>query len=404
MDKTLIFLKQYFGYTSFRKGQSEIICNLLNKQDCLAILPTGAGKSICYQIPALIFNNLTIVISPLISLMKDQVDKLNKKNIPAIYINSTMHNSAYKQVLRNIQLNKYKIIYIAPERLHNKNFLEIIKKTSISLIAIDEAHCVSEWGHDFRKSYLDICNFVSSLSNRPVIAAFTATATNLVQKDIINILALKNPFILKTTFNRENLSFFIESPISKTEFILNFLEKNHFNSGIIYCNSRKNVDFLYDYLSLKGYFCSKYHAGLTSFERASYQNLFLYNKCKIMIATNAFGMGIDKQAIRYVIHYNMPKNIESYYQEAGRAGRDQNPAKCILLFSNNDIFTNKFLIERGSKNKSYKLDYQRLDSMINYCTTKKCLRSYLLEYFGEKPKNSNCGNCGNCIKKVDHFL
>lgn len=397
MNIPLKLLKQYFGYISFRKGQEEIISNILNKKDCLAILPTGAGKSICYQIPSLIFSNLTIVISPLISLMKDQVDKLNKKNIPAIYLNSNMTDTEYNITMKNIQLGKYKLLYIAPERLNNKNFIEIIKNTSVSLIAIDEAHCVSEWGHDFRKSYLNICKFISLLNPRPVITAFTATATKLVKKDIINILALKNPFTLTTTFNRENLSFFINSPTNKAQFLLNFLEKNTLSSGIIYCNSRKNVDYLYDYLSLKGYHTSKYHAGLTLFERNKYQNLFLCDKSKIMIATNAFGMGIDKPNIRYVIHYNMPKNIEGYYQEAGRSGRDGKPSKCILLFNPNDIFANKFLIQRSSKGTTHTLDYQRLNSMINYCNTKKCLRSYLLEYFGEKPKESNCGNCGNCI-------
>lgn len=397
MNIPLKLLKQYFGYISFRKGQEEIISNILNKKDCLAILPTGAGKSICYQIPSLIFSNLTIVISPLISLMKDQVDKLNKKNIPAIYLNSNMTDTEYNITIKNIQLGKYKLLYIAPERLNNKNFIEIIKNTSVSLIAIDEAHCVSEWGHDFRKSYLNICKFISLLNPRPVITAFTATATKLVKKDIINILALKNPFTLTTTFNQENLSFFINSPTNKAQFLLNFLEKNTLSSGIIYCNSRKNVDYLYDYLSLKGYHTSKYHAGLTLFERNKYQNLFLCDKSKIMIATNAFGMGIDKPNIRYVIHYNMPKNIEGYYQEAGRSGRDGKPSKCILLFNPNDIFANKFLIQRSSKGTTHTLDYQRLNSMINYCNTKKCLRSYLLEYFGEKPKESNCGNCGNCI-------
>lgn len=397
MDKSLLLLQQFFGYTSFRKGQKEIISNILNKKDCLAILPTGAGKSICYQIPSLIFNNLTIVISPLISLMKDQVDKLNKKNITAIYISSNMCKIDYTEVMKNIQLGKYKILYIAPERLDNKDFLNIIKKIPISLLAIDEAHCVSEWGHDFRKSYLNICKFISLLTPRPVISAFTATATKLVKKDIITILDLKEPFTLTTSFNRENLSFFIESPINKVQFILNFLEKNNFCSGIIYCNSRKNVDFLYDYLSLKGYRTSKYHAGLTSFERDKYQNLFFSDKSMIMIATNAFGMGIDKPSIRYVIHYNMPKNIEEYYQEAGRAGRDGKPSKCILLFNSRDIFTNKFLIEKNNKNISHVLDYQRLNCMIDYCTTKKCLRSYLLEYFGEIPESTNCGNCGNCV-------
>lgn len=397
MNEALILLKQFFGYTSFRKGQEEIISNILSKKDCLAILPTGAGKSICYQIPSLIFTHLTIVISPLISLMKDQVDKLNSKNISAICINSNMSKFEHTQAMKNMELGKYKLIYISPERLNNIAFLEIIKKTPISLIAIDEAHCVSEWGHDFRQSYLNICKFISLLNPRPIIATFTATATLLVKEDIINILDLKNPFTITTTFNRENLSFFIKSPIDKNKFILNFLEKNNLYSGIIYCNSRKNVDFLYDYLSLKGYHTSKYHAGLTSFERNKYQNLFLSDKCKIMIATNAFGMGIDKPNIRYVVHYNMPKNIEGYYQEAGRAGRDGNPSQCILLFNSSDIFTNKFLIEKGSKNISHTLDYQRLNCMINYCNTQKCLRSYLLEYFGEIPKNTNCGNCGNCI-------
>lgn len=328
----LNLLNIYFGYKTFRKNQQEIISNILNHKDCLAILPTGAGKSICYQIPALIFQNLTIVVSPLISLMKDQVDKLTKKNIPTAYITSNISNSEYNSIIKNIKLQKYKIIYVSPERLESLKFLEIIKSIPISLIAIDEAHCISQWGHDFRKSYTKISKFISLFSPRPVIAAFTATATNIVKNDIINSLNLINPFTIVTTFNRENLFFSVFSHTDKLCFLLNFLKSNKFDSGIIYCSSRKNVDYLYDYLSFKKYSVCKYHAGLPPFQKIKYQNLFLSDNSKIMIATNAFGMGIDKPNIRYIIHYNMPKDIEGYYQEARSCWQRWKSSKVYFAF------------------------------------------------------------------------
>lgn len=394
-------LKNHFGYDDFRKGQEEIISHILNKEDCLAIMPTGAGKSICYQIPALTFEGTTIVISPLISLMKDQVDSLIQNGISATFINSSLSTSEYFQAIENAKLGMYKIIYVAPERLNSDGFINLLNNINISMFAIDEAHCVSQWGHDFRPSYTEIANIILNLKKRPVVAAFTATATELVKNDIINLLKLSNPFTLTTGFDRKNLSFSVEAPMDKKKYLLDYLNEHKDVSGIIYCLSRKNVDNLFNELTEQGFSVSKYHGGMSDSARESNQNDFVFDKTSIMVATNAFGMGIDKSNIRYVIHYNMPKDLESYYQEAGRGGRDGSPAECILLFNRSDIVSNKFLIEQTGSNSTKLVEYQKLNDMVDYCNTDKCLRKYILEYFGEKPDFENCNNCSNCNSEIE---
>ena len=410
-------LKKYFGYDSFRTGQSEIIENILNGEDVLGIMPTGAGKSICYQIPAMMFNGVTIVVSPLISLMKDQVDALNQVGIPSTFVNSTLSSFEYEQAIENIYQNVYKIVYVAPERLESEDFIRLLKSIDISMFTIDEAHCVSQWGHDFRPSYREIANVILNLKKRPIVSAFTATATEIVKNDIINLLHLNSPFVLTTGFDRSNLKFSVETVSNKVNFIANFLEKHENCSGIIYCLTRKSVDSLYDTISDLGYSVSKYHAGLSEKERSKNQEDFVYDRTSIMVATNAFGMGIDKSNIRFVIHFNMPKDLESYYQEAGRAGRDGEPSDCILLYSRSDIVTNKFLIEHSTSGytlqkygqddffedvpKQNKIEYDKLNDIIDYCNTDKCLRKYILEYFGEIPLFDNCGNCSNCLSEIE---
>ena len=393
-------LKKYFGYDDFRPGQAEIIENILKGRDCLGIMPTGAGKSICYQIPSLLFPGVTIVISPLISLMKDQVDSLNDIGISATFINSSLSHFEYEQTIENIINGVYKIIYVAPERLESPTFVKLLDSIPISMFAIDEAHCVSQWGHDFRPTYQRIADIILNLKVRPVVTAFTATATEIVKNDIIHLLHLSNPFVLTTGFDRTNLSFSVEKPFHKTDFVLNFVKEHEKVSGIIYCLTRKSVDALYDKLFSLGYLVSKYHAGMAEKLRAQSQEDFVYDRTSIMIATNAFGMGIDKSNIRYVIHYNMPRDLESYYQEAGRAGRDGDNAKCILLFSRADIVSNKFLIEQSS-GASHKVEYDKLNDIVDYCNTDKCLRRYILEYFGEIPLFDNCENCGNCLSEIE---
>lgn len=397
MNEAQNILKKYFGYENFRPGQEEIITHILNNEDVLGIMPTGAGKSVCYQVPAMILDGVTIVISPLISLMKDQVDSLNEIGIPATFINSTLSYNNYEQTIENIIHNVYKIIYVAPERLNSDTFLNLLNKINISMVTIDEAHCVSQWGHDFRPSYCEIANMILNLKKRPIVSAFTATATELVKNDIINLLHLENPYCLTTGFDRKNLKFSVETPNDKIEFIINYLDEHKNESGIIYCLTRKNVDTVFDKLSDLGLSVSKYHGGMTEKQRRLSQEDFTFDRTSIMVATNAFGMGIDKSNIRYVIHYNMPKDLESYYQEAGRGGRDGEKADCILLFSRSDIVTNKVLIESIPSGTSHYQEYEKLNDMVDYCNTDKCLRKYILEYFGETTDFDNCGNCGNCL-------
>lgn len=397
MNEAQNILKKYFGYENFRPGQEEIIGHILNHEDVLGIMPTGAGKSVCYQVPAMILDGVTIVISPLISLMKDQVDSLNEIGIPATFINSTLSYNSYEQTIENIVHDVYKIIYVAPERLNSDTFLNLLNKINISMVTIDEAHCVSQWGHDFRPSYCEIANMILNLKKRPIVSAFTATATELVKNDIINLLHLENPYCLTTVFDRKNLKFSVETPNDKIEFIINYLDEHKNESGIIYCLTRKNVDTVFDKLSDLGLSVSRYHGGMTEKQRRLSQEDFTFDRTKIMVATNAFGMGIDKSNVRYVIHYNMPKDLESYYQEAGRGGRDGEKADCILLFSRSDIVTNKVLIESIPSESSHYQEYEKLNDMVDYCNTDKCLRKYILEYFGETTDFDNCENCSNCL-------
>lgn len=412
IEKAYEILKTYFGYSEFRYGQKELITNLINGTDCVGIMPTGAGKSICYQIPAILMDGITLVISPLISLMKDQVHTLLEAGIPAAYINSSLTPAQQYKVIQNAKQYKYKLIYVAPERLELDFFQEFAASTNISFVSIDEAHCVSQWGQDFRPSYLKIAQFIQSMPKRPIIGAFTATATREVKDDIISLLALQKPFVMTTGFDRKNLYFEVQKPVDKFTALERFLERNPNKTGIIYCTTRKGVEDVCDRLILQGYRATRYHAGLSDKERKLNQEEFQFDKAQIMVATNAFGMGIDKSNISYVIHFNMPKNIESYYQEAGRAGRDGEPAQCILLYSKQDVSTNLFLIEKDKENEELdpitrhevlEKDRDRLKQMTYYCTTTDCLRAHMLRYFGEQSPNF-CGNCSNCnanSKEID---
>ena len=403
---TIEVLKQYFGYDSFRNGQESIINAILEGRDTLAVMPTGAGQSICYQVPALMLPGVTLVISPLISLMQDQVKSLNENGIHAAYINSSLSDSQISRALEAAAKGTYKIIYVAPERLESSEFIRFASQVQISMVTVDEAHCISQWGQDFRPSYLKIIDFVGSLSKRPILSAFTATATEEVKNDIACILSLRDPHVVVRGFDRENLYYQVENIRRKADFIVSYIEKHPKDSGIIYCSTRKNVDSLHELLFTRGVPVTKYHAGLDSETRKKNQEDFIYDRAPVIVATNAFGMGIDKSNVRYVIHYNMPQSMENYYQEAGRAGRDGEPSTCILLFSAQDIMINKFLLERkdfsGVEPEDIELirqrDGKRLQVMEGYCRTTGCLRNYILSYFGEKT-GAPCDHCGNCHRE-----
>lgn len=397
LNKARQILQKFYGYENFRPGQKKVVESLLNKNDTVAIMPTGAGKSICFQIPALLFEGVTLVISPLISLMKDQVDSLRQLGIAAVYINSSVSKAQLYKDLQDISAGFYKIIYIAPERLTSEYLPDSFKNLNISMVAVDEAHCLSQWGHDFRPSYRNILNFTNSLRIKPIISAFTATATPEVKTDIINLLGLKQPNVFVTGFDRPNLYFSVLRGEVKDKFVIDYVKKHQDEAGIIYVGTRKDVDALQVLLEIKGIKAGRYHAGMTDEERNQMQEDFLYDNLSVMVATNAFGMGIDKPNVRYVIHYNMPKNMEAYYQEAGRAGRDGLSGNCILLYSPQDTQLQKFLISKSTESEiRQQLEYKRLQSMVDYCHTPQCLRAFILHYFGEFDVEEHCDNCSNC--------
>lgn len=402
-------LKKYFGYDSFREGQEPLVDGILNGRDVIGIMPTGAGKSLCYQIPALLLSGITLVVSPLISLMKDQVSTLNQAGIHAAYLNSSLTPGQYRTALKNMMNGQYKIIYVAPERLLTENFLQAAQAVEISMVTVDEAHCISQWGQDFRPSYLKILDFINLLKKRPIVSAFTATATREVKEDILALLNLQNPIQITTGFDRQNLRFLVLHPANKWKAALEIINAHKDQCGIIYCLTRKTVEEVCAQLIKTGFSATRYHAGLSDEERRNNQDDFLYDRAQIMVATNAFGMGIDKSNVRYVLHYNMPKNIESYYQEAGRAGRDGLPSDCVLLYSGQDVVTNQFFIDKmeppeGADEETADIvrerEQERLKRMTFYCFTSDCLREYILRYFGEYGAGY-CGNCGNCLTQFE---
>lgn len=403
-------LKQYFGYDSLRTGQEELINGILSGHDVLGIMPTGAGKSLCYQLPALMLKGITLVISPLISLMSDQVKALNQAGVHAAYINSSLTENQIRMALSYASQGRYKIIYVAPERLNTLRFLDFACNADISMLTVDEAHCISQWGQDFRPSYLEISGFLTRLPRRPIVSAFTATATERVKNDIVASLGLNNPVTMVTGFDRPNLFFRVvtrKGGSQKDNSIINYVKKHEDESGIIYCATKKNVDKLYTLLNEQGISAGRYHAGLSNDERKQNQEDFTYDRIRVMVATNAFGMGIDKSNVRYVLHYNMPQSLEYYYQEAGRAGRDGEEAECVLFFSKQDIMINKFLLQNKASTGDAASDMQKtandqrkLQQMINYCETDKCLREFILSYFGDTTP-CICNKCSNCVVVED---
>ncbi len=408
MDKKQ-YLRKYFGYDSFREGQEQLIDSILNGQDTFGIMPTGAGKSLCYQLPGIMMDGITIVITPLISLMKDQVYSLKQAGIRGAYFNSSLTYKQYLKALEYAKQGTYKIIYVAPERLANGEFLEFADNVKISMVTVDEAHCVSQWGQDFRPSYLKIIDFIERFNERPVVSAFTATATAQVRDDVVKILNLRDPAVVTTGFDRRNLFFSVEKPRNKYEAVRKYIAEHPDKSGIIYCLTRKATEEVCGRLTADGVNATRYHAGLSDEERKRNQEDFIFDVKNVMVATNAFGMGIDKSNVNFVIHYNMPKNMESYYQEAGRAGRDGEKADCVLLYSGQDVITNQFFIEKDSENEELSLeerelirerDRQRLKKMTFYCHTDDCLRHYMLDNFGEKAPGY-CGNSGNCLTNFE---
>ncbi|MFW2491092.1 DNA helicase RecQ [Clostridium chromiireducens] len=396
-QKIFYVLKKYYGFDTLRRGQFEIINSILSGLDTFCLMPTGAGKSICYQVPAIIMQGVTIVISPLISLMKDQVDNLLGVGIKAAYINSTQNMDTIKNILMEASLGEYKIIYISPERLESRIFKDMIKDLHICQIAIDEAHCVSQWGHDFRQSYLEISSFYKSLKNKPVISAFTATATSEVREDSIKLLGLENPYVYRGDINRDNLNINILKEVDKLETLKDIIRENEGQSGIVYCASRKEVDYLHYHLKDLGYNVGKYHGGLKDDEKEKFQEEFLYENLDIIIATNAFGMGIDKSNIRFIIHFTFPQNIESYYQEIGRGGRDGEKCDCYLFYSESDISRVEYIINKSSTMSRREIQLRKFQLMIDYCNLKECYRKYILNYFGNDRRLSYCNNCSNCL-------
>lgn len=408
MDKYQV-LKQYFGYDTFREGQEQLIDGILEGRDVFGIMPTGSGKSLCFQIPALMLEGITLVISPLISLMKDQVTALNQAGIHAAYLNSSLTAGQYYKALGLAKEGRYPIIYVAPERLETEAFLDFALNARISMVAVDEAHCVSQWGQDFRPSYLKIVDFIKKLPRRPVVSAFTATATREVREDIADILLLQDPVVVTTGYDRPNLYLGVQSPRDKYAALRNFVDTHPGQCGIVYCLTRKLVDEVSDRLRADGISVTRYHAGLGDKERRKNQDDFIYDRCQVMVATNAFGMGIDKSNVRYVIHYNMPKSIEAFYQEIGRCSRDQEPGECILFYSGQDVVTNQLFIDNNQDNQELdsltrqivqERDRMRLRKMTYYCFTNECLRDYILRYFGEYGSNY-CGNCQNCLTQFE---
>lgn len=399
-DRALQLLQTYFGYTSFRPAQEAPVESLLKNEDVVAIMPTGAGKSICFQIPALCKSGLTVVFSPLISLMKDQVDGLVDQNIPAALINSTLTQTEFNKTMYDVRSGNIKLLYIAPERLGSNFFCNVLRSMPISQVIVDEAHCISQWGHDFRPSYRLIGDWLASLPNRPVVGAFTATATKAVENDIKTLLGLDHANVYVTGFDRPNLSFSVVRTPKRMDYVVDYVRRHSNENGIIYCSTRKDVERVYDNLTRAGIQTGYYHAGLSDEMRQDMQNKYAFDQLQVMVATNAFGMGIDKSNVRYVLHYQMPRNMESYYQEAGRAGRDGAPAECILLYSGQDVRVHKYLIEQGHlEPQREQVELRKLQSMIDYCFCSTCLRKYMLAYFGEIVPWIECSNCSSCNTK-----